>query len=169
MKYFSILQPIKDNVRLEYVPSKNVWLWFIPMAWVDFFIKLRNFDFESHWDTLICFNKEKLADLNMSNTKMFDFVPFSSFGFTLVLPLKNFDFESHWSISIYFGKKRYGVRFKYVPWKNVCFCLFPLFGFTLVIKLRNSDFESHWNTLIFFYKKMMPHLIMWYQTFSDLV
>ena len=43
LKYFSILRPIKDNVRLEYLPSKNVWLCFIPMAWVDFTHKIEKF------------------------------------------------------------------------------------------------------------------------------
>ena len=35
------------------------------------------------------------SEWNMSYGKMSDFVPFSLFGFILVIKLKNFDFESH--------------------------------------------------------------------------
>ena len=31
----------------------------------------------------------------------------------------NFDFEGHLNTLISFDKKGYGVRFEYVPWKNV--------------------------------------------------
>ena len=60
-----------------------------------------------------------MSDLNMSLGKMSDFVSFSLFGFTLVKKLRNFDFERHVNIAIIFDKERYGVRFEYVPWKNV--------------------------------------------------
>ena len=50
---------------------------------------------------------------------MSDFVSFPLFGFTLVIKLRNFDFKSHLNVFIFFGKERYGVRFEYVPWKNV--------------------------------------------------
>ena len=49
------------------------------------------------------------------------------------------------------------------------FVSFPLFGFTLVIKLRNFDFKGHENTSMFSDKKMMPDLIMYCETVSDLV
>ena len=60
-------------------------------------IKLRNFDFESHRNTLLFLNKKKdmLSDFNMSHGKMSDFVSFPLFGFTLVIKLRNFDFESY--------------------------------------------------------------------------
>ena len=67
-----------------------------------------------------------MSDLNMSLGKMSDFVSFPLFGFTLVIKLRNFDFESHWNILIFFNKKRYGVRFEYVPWKNVWFCFISI-------------------------------------------
>ena len=67
----------------------------IPLFGFTLVIKLRNFDFESHLDTLICFDKKKMSDLNMSHGKMSDFVSFPLFGFTLVIKLRNFDFESH--------------------------------------------------------------------------
>ena len=71
-KYFSILWPMKNDVRFENVPWK------------------------------IC-----------------DFVSFPLFGLTLVIKWRNFDFESHWNTLIFFDKKVHGVRFEYVPWKNV--------------------------------------------------
>ena len=93
-------------------------------------IKLRNFNFESHWNILIFFDKKHIgSDLNMSHGKMSDFVSFPLFGFTLVIKLRNFDFESHWNILIFFNKKRYGVRFEYVPWKNVWFCFVSIAWF----------------------------------------
>ena len=49
------------------------------------------------------------------------------------------------------------------------FVSFPLFGFTLVIKLRNFDFKGYENTSMFSDKKMMPDLIMYCETVSDLV
>ena len=70
--------------------------------------------------------KYMLPDLNMSHGKMSDFVSFPLFGFTLVIKLRNFDFESHWNTLIFFDKKRYGVRFEYVPWKNVWFCFISI-------------------------------------------
>ena len=93
-----------------------------------------------------------MPHLNTSHEKMSDFVLFPLFRFTLVIKLRNFDFESHWNTLIYFDKKRYAVRFKYVPWKDVWFCFisFPLFRFTLVIKLKKFGFKGHLNTLIFF-------------------
>ena len=53
--------------------------------------------------------------------------------------------------------------------KTSDFVPFPLFGFTLVIKLRNFDFKGHENTSMFSDKKMMPDLIMYCETVSDLV
>ena len=41
------------------------------------------------------------------------------FKFTLVIKLRNFDVEMHGIFLICFDKK--GVRFEYVPWKNVRF------------------------------------------------
>ena len=49
-------------------------------------MKLRNFDFESHGNTLIFFGKkDMLSDLNISYGKMSDFVSFPLLVFTLVL------------------------------------------------------------------------------------
>ena len=52
-------------------------------------IKVRNSDFESHGNTLICFDKKKdmVSHLDMSHGKMSDFVSFPLLGFTLVIKL----------------------------------------------------------------------------------
>ena len=42
------------------------------------------------------FDKERYgARLNMSHGKMYDFVSFPLFRFTLVIKLRNFDFKDH--------------------------------------------------------------------------
>ena len=51
----SILQPMKNDVRIQYVPLKNVWFCSFPMFGFTLVIKLRNSDFDSHWITLILF------------------------------------------------------------------------------------------------------------------
>ena len=39
-------------------------------------INLKNFDFESHWNTLILFDQKLMADLNMSCKRVSDLVKF---------------------------------------------------------------------------------------------
>ena len=95
-----------------------------------------------------------ISDLNMSHGKCLILFHFLLLEFPLVITLRNFDFKSHWNTLIFFDKKINGIRFEYVPWKNVWLCSISLFGFKIVIKLRNFDFESHWNTLIFFDKNI---------------
>ena len=36
---------------------------FISMVWVTFVIKLRNFDFETHWNTVIYLDKKMMSSL----------------------------------------------------------------------------------------------------------
>ena len=56
----------------------------------------RNFDFESHINIFIIFDKKDMvSDLNMSHGEMPDFVSFPLFGFNLVRKLRNFDFKGH--------------------------------------------------------------------------
>ena len=58
--------------------------------------KIQKFRFESHWNTLIYFDKkDMLSDLNMSHGKMSDFVSFPLFTFTLVIKMRNLDFKGH--------------------------------------------------------------------------
>ena len=57
-KYFNILQPVKNDVRFEFVSwKKSDFVWF-PLIWFTLVIKLSDFDFQSHWNTLICFDKK---------------------------------------------------------------------------------------------------------------
>ena len=76
-------------------------------------IKLRNFDFKSHWNTWIFLGKkDRMSDLNMSHGKISDFTSLL-FGFTVIIKLRNFDSENHWNTLIFYDKQKYGVRF---PW-----------------------------------------------------
>ena len=63
-----------------------------------------------------------MSDLNMSHGKMSDFVSFLLLRFTVVINPRNFDFESHRNTLIFLHKIKYGVRFEYVPSKNVRYC-----------------------------------------------
>ena len=81
---------------------------------ITLFIKLINFDFESHFSTLIFFIKKILhqiwstlmtSDLNMACGKIFDFVSFPMFWFIIVIKLRNFDFESDWNTLMFLIKK----------------------------------------------------------------
>ena len=85
-------------------------------------IKLRNFDFESHWNTLIFFDKKDMtSDLNISHGKMSDFVGYPLLGLTLVIKLRNFDFESH--LNTFFLTKKNDVRFEYILPSQILFKL----------------------------------------------
>ena len=112
MKYFSILLSMKNGVKFEYVPWKNVWFCFISIIWVDFSHKTKKFLF---WKSFKYFNifwwkKYMASELNMPFEKMSDFVSFPLFGFILVLKPKTFDSESHWNTFFY---KKNDVRFRY--------------------------------------------------------
>ena len=124
MKYFSILQAVKNDVRFHMF----YWKWPIflsfPLFKFTLVIKLRNFGFKSHWNTLIFLPKKyNTSDLNMSHGKMSDFASFPLFGFTLVMKLKNFDFENHWNTLVSFDIKKSDVRFKYAMSSSVWFGL----------------------------------------------
>ena len=81
-------------------------LFSFPLFGFTLVIKLRNFDVESHWNTLIFFDKKNMVSaLNMFHGKMSDFVSFPLFGFTLVIKLRKFDFESQWNTLLFFDKK----------------------------------------------------------------
>ena len=59
-------------------------------------IKLSNFDFESHGNILINFDKKcMVSELNMYHEKLSDFVSFLLYGFISVIKRRNFEFESH--------------------------------------------------------------------------
>ena len=110
--------------------------------------KPRNFDFESHWNTLTYFdNKRYGVRSEFAPCKMSDFVSFPLFGLTLVIKLRNSDFERHWNTLIYFDKKRYGVRFEYVLWKNVWFCFISI---AYVHFCHITDKFRFWRSLKYF-------------------
>ena len=59
-------------------------------------IKLRNFDFECHWNTSLFFDeKDIVSGLNIYHGKMSDFVSFPLFRFALIIKLRNVDFKGH--------------------------------------------------------------------------
>ena len=59
-------------------------------------IKLKNFNFESHWNTLMFFDKKiMVSDLKIFHGKISEFISFPLFGFTLFIELRNFDLEGH--------------------------------------------------------------------------
>ena len=113
LKYFSILRPMKNDVRFEHVTWKRSdFVSFTLFGLPSTVIKLRSFDFENHWNTLIFFHiKYIMSDLNMSHGKLSDFVSLPLFGFILVIKLRNFDFVSHWNTLIFFDKKHMASNF----------------------------------------------------------
>ena len=84
-----------------------------------------------------------ISDLNMSHEKMFGFVQFPLFGFTVIIKLRNFNFESHLNTLIFFDKKEIMLDLNMSHKKMSDFVSLPLFDFILVIKLRNFDSEGH--------------------------
>ena len=77
-----------------------------PLFGFTLIIKLRNLDFESHWNTWIFYDKnDRMLDLNMPHGKMSGIVSFTLFGFILVINLRNFGFESHVNTLMFFDKK----------------------------------------------------------------
>ena len=85
---------MKNNVRFEYVPWKNVCFCFIFIVWVQFSHKTEKFRFRKSLKYFNIFDKKDMvSDLNMSHRRMSDFVSFPLFAFTLVTKVRNFDFE----------------------------------------------------------------------------
>ena len=102
-------------------------------------IKLRNFDFESHRNTFMFFNKNDITsrfDYVLRKKIWFSFVSFPLLGFTLVIKLRNFDFESHWAFEFFFlllfcfDHNNSVIGLKFVA---VIFALFVFFGITIEI------------------------------------
>ena len=95
-----------------------VWVYFTLLNYDHFTLRLKSSNYKSHWNILI------LSE--MFHGKMSDFVSIPLFGFNLLVKLRNFNYESHYNILIFLDKERYGVRFEYVPWKNVWFCFISI-------------------------------------------
>ena len=58
MKHFSILWPMKNDIRFEYDSWKSVWFCFVSIILFNAVIMLRGFDFKSHWNALIFFDEK---------------------------------------------------------------------------------------------------------------
>ena len=100
IEYGFTLKRVHDMIRTY--SQLNMFYWkmsdFVsfPLFGFVLVIELRNFDSDSHWNTLIFFDKKDTAsELNISRWKMSDLLSFPFLGFTLVIKLRNFDFESH--------------------------------------------------------------------------
>ena len=124
MKYFSILRPMKYDVRFEYVPWKIVWFCCIFIVWVHFSNKTEKFRF---WKSLKYFHISWLE-------KIWGQIWLCLMEKCLIL------FRFHWLdscshiteefrfwkslkyLNIFLDKKKYRVRFEYVPRKNIWFC-----------------------------------------------
>ena len=83
-------------------------------------IKLRNFDFESLWNTLIFYFDQSKCNVRFKYVQwnMSDVVSFPLFGFTLVIKLRTFDFESRWNILTLFtiwGGEAHCARGRFFP------------------------------------------------------
>ena len=116
---------------------------------LNFALKLEDANYKSHWNILVfCGQRKMMSDLNMPLGKMPNFILFLLFGLTLIIKLRNFDFESHWNTLMFFDKRRYGVRFEYVPWKNVWVCFI-------------SDFWVHFSQKIekFWFWKSLKYIL----------
>ena len=96
LKCFTILRPMENYVRLEYVLWKI--FWFCSFSWFAFriFIKLSDTNFNNHWNALTFFDQD-------------------------VIKMRDLDFKLRWNTLIFLNKKN-DVRVEYVLWKNVWFC-----------------------------------------------
>ena len=117
---------------------------------LNFALKLEDANYKSHWNILVfCGQRKMMSDLNMPLGKMPNFILFLLFGLTLIIKLRNFDFESHWNTLMFFDKRRYGVRFEYVPWKNVWVCFIS--DFWVHFSQKNEKFWF-WKSLKYILK-----------------
>ena len=66
LKYFSILRPMKTNVKFEYIPWKYIWFCFISILWVHFSHKTKKFRFWRSLKYFKVFDKKMMSDLIMS-------------------------------------------------------------------------------------------------------
>ena len=90
---------MENDVRFVYVSWKNVWFCFISIVWVHFIHK--NFDFKSHWNTLI-FLIKKMSDLYMSFQTVPDLVEALLFVLNFGNKLRNTNFKLFWNSLIFF-------------------------------------------------------------------
>ena len=79
---------------------------------------------------------------NLCDGKMFDFVSFPLFGFTLVIKLGLSSFRNHRNTLKISDEKNMVSDLNMSHGKMSDFDSFPFFRFTLVMKLRDFNFES---------------------------
>ena len=77
LKYFSILWPMKHDVRFEYFPWKIVWFCSISIVWVPFSHKTDKFGF---WKSVKCFNLFWLKKYDVR----FEYVPWQNVWFCFI-------------------------------------------------------------------------------------
>ena len=75
--YFSILRPMKNNVRFEYFPQKNVWFCFSSIVWVQFSHNTGKFWFWKSLKYLNFFYKERYG-------VRFEYVPWKNVWFCFI-------------------------------------------------------------------------------------
>ena len=83
LQYFLIKNDLVSDLNMPHGQMSD----FVSFSLFGFMlvIKLRSFDFESHWNTSKNFDKKDLvSDLNMPHRKMPDFVSFPLLGFPFV-------------------------------------------------------------------------------------
>ena len=137
---------MKNAVRFAHVPFDFISFYLFVLTFV---MKLKDANYKSHWNNWVfCDQWKIMSDLNMSLGKMFDFVSFLLFGFTLVIYLRNFDFENHSNTLIFFEKKICGLRFAYVPWKNVWFCFISIAW--VHFSHNKTEKSRFWNSMKYF-------------------
>ena len=118
-------------ILLEYLLRKMSDFVSIPLFGFTLVIKLRNFDFESHWNISVTFDKQRYG-------VRFEYIPWENVWFYLI-PIIWVHF-SHWNVLIFSDKERYGVRFENVPWKNVWFCVILIVWFLFSHKTEKIRF-----------------------------
>ena len=124
MKYFGILRPMKSDVRSENVSWKISDYVSLPLFEFTLAINLRNFDFKSHWNTFIIFDRKRYG-------VRFEYDPLKNvwFCFSSIIWVhfshKNdkFWFLSYSNAWNFFIKKKNDFRFEYVPSNSVWFGL----------------------------------------------
>ena len=114
----------------------------IPLFEFNLVIKLRNFGFERHWNTLRYFDKKKdmMSDLNISHGKMSDSVLLPLFRFTLVIKMRIFLIKK-WC-QIWLCPVKQCLTWLKLP--SLC----RIFG----NKLRKMNFEFYQNSFCFFFQ-----------------
>ena len=110
MRYFSILRSMKNNVRFEYVPWKNVWFYVVSIVWVHFSHKAEKFWFWKSLRYFMFFDKKGYA-------VRFEYVPWKNVWFCFISIV-----WVHFSIKLrefWFWKSRDPFFFRFKIWPDL--------------------------------------------------